>query len=159
MFPRRNRIVTGFSKGVIIVEAELRSGSLISARLALEQGRDVYSVPGPIDVPTSIGTNKIISEGGQIIVSIESLLELIVPVENRRNVDFSDKQTLQKQIEIIKIPLSKEEERLVTLMSNNYYTFEELIELTNIEAGNLRQMLGVLALKDVLKEIDGTYGR
>ena len=79
-FPRRNRIVAGLSLGVVVIEAALKSGSLITARLANEYGRDVFSVPGsPLD-PRSEGTNKLIQNGAKLIQSVNDILEDITPL-------------------------------------------------------------------------------
>ncbi len=75
-FPIRNRIISGLSKKVIVIEAKENSGSLITVNYALEQGKDVYAVPGNITSTNSIGTNKMIREGANIFINIEDLFNL-----------------------------------------------------------------------------------
>jgi DNA processing protein len=77
LFPARNRIVTGMSSAVIVVEAAKRSGSLVSARLALEQGRDVFAVPGNIDSATSVGTNGLLRDGCAPFLDVADVLDVL----------------------------------------------------------------------------------
>ena len=74
-FPLRNRIISGLSTKTVVVEAKKKSGTIITVDFALEQGRDVYVVPGNIDAPNSEGTNDLIKQGAKVITSYKDIIE------------------------------------------------------------------------------------
>ncbi len=76
-FPRRNRLISGLSRAVVVVEARLRSGSLITARHALDQGREVLAVPGPVDAPTSAGTNELLRHGAAPLIDADDVRRVL----------------------------------------------------------------------------------
>ena len=99
LFPRRNRIVSGLSQGVIVVEANERSGSLITARLANEQGREVMAVPGAPADPRSSGPNKLIREGATLIRSIEDVMESVESIGGRQIPLFEQNNFVEESYE------------------------------------------------------------
>ncbi len=123
-FPRRNRIISGISKAIIVVEAALRSGSLITARLAAEQGREVFAVPGsPLD-PRAQGCNKLIKDGAQILTSIEDVIEAIqVPHAIEREI-FLERDSLPHYDSE---PTQDERERVLELLSPTPTDLDDII--------------------------------
>jgi DNA processing protein len=97
-FPRRNRIISGISRAVIIVEAALRSGSLITARFANEQGREVFAVPGSPFDPRAEGTNRLIGDGAHLLTRSQQVIDVLLPMQNRLQERTPDSSTLMAPV-------------------------------------------------------------
>lgn len=160
LFPRRNRIVSGLSQSVIIVEAQKKSGSLITARLALEQGKDLYCVPGPIDSPLSEGVNDLIRDGAGIISNIYEFAQTKISKKMKM-----EKNTLylvpkkSNDTRITKKSMSSIQEKIHDALTENNKSFEELLELNILDEQTLRLELYQLEIADIIEFRDGRYAR
>jgi DNA processing protein len=140
-FPRRNRIISGLSLAVVVVEAELRSGSLITARLAAEQGREVLAVPGsPLD-PRAKGTNDLIRQGAALCEGIEDVLRALegAGLGERDPPGYGQAPASETEIEAIR-------ERVAELLSPTSVSRDELVRLADAPAGVVLAALTELAL-------------
>ena len=148
-FPKRNRIISGLSIGVIIVEAAQRSGALITARLALEQGREVFAVPGSTTSPYSKGTHNLIKEGAKLVEDIDDILEELKPLIEIRMEKGKESQDSLKPI------LSKEEEIIYNLVTQEPKHIDLLIQESKLSAQKVTGILMNLQLKRLVKELSG----
>jgi len=156
-FPARNRIISGISSGVLVVEAAKRSGSLITACYALEQGREVFAIPGNIDCTYSRGTNQLIKDGAKMVLCAEDVLEEfgyreVVFNSDTKN-DFSKRST-KTNFSIFK-GLSTEEIRVVKIISNGIHYIDEIIERSNITTKEINNILFMLEMKGVITQLPG----
>ena len=142
-FPARNRIISGLSKGVLVVEAAKKSGSLITADFALEQGRDVFAVPGPVTSKNSAGCHYLIKNGAKLTAEVQDILEEYgyMPMIN----EMHDRSLNDKEKAIL-INLSYEPKH-----------FEELLSKTGLHIGALSKILLQLELKNEIKQLPGQY--
>jgi DNA processing protein len=144
-FPARNRIISGLSLGTIVVEANVKSGSLITADFALEQGRDVFAVPGNINSPNSIGTNNLIKNGAKLVNSIEDIL---FELPGNYNVI----ETNAKQIE-----LDSAEALIVAALLQSGKSIDQLIVDTGLEIKEILSNAAIMELKGIINCINGIY--
>ncbi len=138
-FPQRNRIISGLSNGVLIIEARAKSGSLITADSALEQGRDVFSLPGRAKDPLSVGTNKLIKQGAELVDSPEDIL-------NFYQINFTDK------IEKKNLSLARIEEIVYSSLGFEEKHLDRLAEETKLGTGKLMEVLLELEEKKLVDQ-------
>jgi len=147
-FPRRNRIITGMTKGTVVVEAATRSGSLITARLALDYGRDVLAVPGQVGNVRSEGTNNLIKQGAGIVTKAEDVLEAI----------FGEQTVVEKSEKVSAPTLSSEEQSVIDCLDYTPCYIEVLGEKTGIGLDTLFVVMAKLETAGSIKKtIDGGY--
>lgn len=143
-FPRRNRLMAGLTKASLIIEAGERSGTLITARLALEYGRDVLAVPGSIFSLNSVGTNRLIKQGAAAVTGGDDVLEALgfAPEEDtRRQLNFAE--------------LTPGEKKLVDALTVESLPRDELIRQLSLSVSEANALIAVLEIKGVIKEAGG----
>ncbi len=140
-FPRRNRIVSGLSRGVVVIEAAKRSGSLITARLALEQNREVFAVPGsPLD-PRAVGSNSLIQQGAKLVNTVDDVLDELRTADPTRLPLFEPEDDFEPQPAADSVPDDGDRARLLSALSPTPVSVDQLVADTGIGAGPLQIML------------------
>jgi DNA processing protein len=155
-FPARNRIISGMAYGVVIVEAGEKSGSLITARLALEQGREVFAVPGSIDSAGSRGTNKLIKQGAKLIENTDDILEEILPQIERISKPAFKPDTEEDTGEYAKT-LSGTDRRIIDFVSRGSIHIDDLISSTGLSSADILSALTAMELKGVIQQHPGKF--
>ncbi|MBI5400541.1 MAG: DNA-protecting protein DprA [Candidatus Yonathbacteria bacterium] len=154
-FPQRNRIMAGITQGTLVVEAEEKSGTLITARLATEYNRNVFTVPGPIFSATSKGTNNLLRQGATPITSTKDLLEEIGFVEQT----FGLPAPAGGQAGTLDLTLFTPEEQAVLILLDEPREREELLASLDTPPAQTLSILTVLEIKGVIQERMGKIER
>jgi DNA processing protein len=146
-FPMRNRIISGWGFGLLVVEAGMNSGALISASQAADQGRNLYAVPGPIDRPTSHGTNRLIQQGAKLVMSVDDILEDLQTLFPKAPALFPSK------------PLDLEGDllRVYEAITSRETSIDEIIERAGLGAGSTTAALLQLEMRRLVKQLPGKY--
>ncbi len=161
-FPRRNRLISGLSIGTLVVEASIRSGSLITAQYALEQGREVFAIPGSIHNPMAKGCHKLIQQGAKLVEKADDILdELQSHLQHlKQALDSTSKTTVSISQKLEQSNLDSGYQDLLEVISYNPISIDELIENTNFKADQISSMLLILELEGFISNAgSGRYTR
>ena len=163
-FPRRNRVVSGMSRGMFVIEADERSGALITARLAVEDhNRPVFALPGRVDNQMSAGPHKLIREGAVLVTKLEDIIEGLEPLPaSVGEATLFPEHELEEREEPVRtvVGLSERQQAIVGQLDGESVTVDQLVERCGLEAGVVLQELTFLSLKGVVKRVEGqTYAR
>lgn len=141
-FPRRNRIISGLSLGTLVVEANVQSGSLITAKLAAEQGREVFAIPGSIHSPVSKGCHQLIKQGAKLVDNIQDIVDELGIFTTNSNLNFTASDPAESN-------------PVLDFMGYDPISMDILIERSGLTSENLSAMLLVLELENKIASLPG----
>jgi len=151
-FPRRNRIISGLSAGILVVEAAAKSGALITADFALEQGREVFAIPGNVHSFLSSGCHNLIKQGAKLVNDYKDIIEEIEEegsfCENNSETNTNREQEIVKELTVF-------ERKFLTFISTEPLHIDEIADLTELPQAKVNEILLSLELKNIIREIEG----
>jgi DNA processing protein len=151
VFPQRNRIISGLSLGVIIVEAAERSGALITARLAMEQGREVFAVPGPIDSRASRGCHRLLRDGAKLVETADDVLEELGPLFEPASRE--DGAPVHHPAELL---LNELEQTVLGAVGGEDTAIDQIVNDTGLPVHRVLSTISVLEMRRLVRRISGT---
>ena len=163
-FPRRNRIISGLSVGTLVVEAAIQSGSLITARQAMEQGREVFAIPGSIHNPLARGCHHLLRQGAKLVETGDDILQELAPLIEKmqrtlivnktdnpcNNNELPGKNTIQ---------LNPQKQKLMEFIEFEPVSIDTLVQRSQLTPESISSMLVELELSGLIKSSGGLYSR
>lgn len=149
-FPQRNRIISGMSLGVIVVEASDRSGALITARHAMEQGREVFAVPGRVDSRNSHGCHRLIRDGAKLVETVDDVLEEFGPL-----VAAAPREDGREIRHPVELQLNEPETAVLTAIGLDPTSIDEVIATTKLAVPQVLATISVLEMKRLIRRVSG----
>ena len=154
-FPIRNRLISGLSLGVVVVEATAKSGSLITARMALEQDRQVFAVPGQIGKPGVEGPHRLIKEGAKLVERAEDIIEELLPMLERRS--FVEAAETKEPLIAGQPQLDERERRLWDILGMEPLHIDIISRQLDISVSQAAEILLNLEIRGLVKQLPGTF--
>lgn len=155
-FPIRNRIISAIADGVLVIEAEHRSGSKITAKYAEQQGKKVYCIPMNLDAKNSSGIMELINDNAKIITSPTHLIrDLFTNIEEDTQLNIIEEPKVKPQKIEKPLQISKEQKEILEILENEKMTRDEIAERLNKNISDINSILTLMEIKGLVKQVEG----